>query len=215
MAKAQSARDAAARRAAEMAGRRLFSISKRRAGFWPRLCSTPASTAARLGSAATTTASPIISREGAKARLKPNVVFDPAWYCARNPEVGEADPLLHYALIGEAAGRDPSPLFDVAWYRATYAAERPLAHYLEHRFGPFSPVPEFDAAFYLTNYPDVGAARLDPFLHYLHFGFREFRKPHAGFNPRRHAMRHGGGNPVVFPARQSGGGARAAARRAL
>ena len=138
---------------------------------------------------------------GAKAGLKPNAVFDPAWYRARNPDLGDADPLLHYALIGEPEGRDPSPLFDVGWYRKAYAAERPLAHYLAHRFGPFSPVPEFDAAFYLESYPDVGAARLDPFLHYMHFGFREFRKPRADFNPRAYALRFLGreksANPVA------------------
>ena len=139
--------------------------------------------------------------QGARAGLRPNPVFDPAWYVARNPLAAEVDPLLHYAVIGEAADRDPSALFDVGWYRRAYGAERPLAHYLQHRFGPFSPVPEFDAGFYLDAYPDVAAARLDPFLHYLHFGFREFRKPRAGFNPRFFARTLAaadrGVNPVV------------------
>ncbi len=137
--------------------------------------------------------------EGAKRRLKPNAVFEPSWYVAQNPDAAEVDPLLHYALIGEPAGRDPSPLFDVGWYRKTYAAERPLAHYLAHRFGPFSPVPEFDAAYYLNVYPDVGAARMDPFLHYMHFGFREFRKPRAGFNPRLYANRYLGADRAANP----------------
>jgi hypothetical protein len=128
--------------------------------------------------------------EGAKAGLKPNVAFEPRWYVERNPDAAGLDPLLHYALIGEPAGRNPSPLFDVEWYRRTYAVEQPLAHYLAHRFGPYSPIPEFDAAYYLKTYPDVGAARMDPFLHYMHFGFREFRKPRAGFNPRLYANRY-------------------------
>jgi hypothetical protein len=123
-------------------------------------------------------------------RLRPNLVFDPAWYVAQNPDAANLCPLLHYAEIGEPAGRDPSALFDVAWYRRTYGAERPLAHYLARRFGPFSPIPEFDADYYLKTYPDVGAARMDPFLHYMHFGYREFRKPSAGFNPRLYAIRH-------------------------
>ena len=127
-------------------------------------------------------------REG--ARLRPNPVFDPGWYLRENPEAAGVCPLLHYAVIGEPAGRDPSPLFDVVWYRRTYGAERPLAHYLAHRFGPFSPIPEFDAEYYLKTYPDVAAARMDPFLHYMHFGYREFRKPSAGFNPRLYANRH-------------------------
>jgi hypothetical protein len=138
--------------------------------------------------------------EGAARGLKPNVVFEPAWYVARNPDAG-SDPLSHYALVGEPGDRDPSPLFDVAWYRRNYKTERPLRHYLEHRFGPFSPIPEFDAAYYLTTYPDVGAAGLDPFQHYLLMGYREFRLPFEGFAPRLYALRRMGEardeNPVV------------------
>jgi hypothetical protein len=124
------------------------------------------------------------------AALRPNPVFDPAWYLARNPQAAGLCPLLHYAVLGEPGDRDPCALFDVAWYRRTYGAERPLAHYLARRFGPFSPIPEFDAGYYLKAYPDVGVARLDPFLHYMHFGYREFRKPSASFNPRLYANRH-------------------------
>jgi hypothetical protein len=138
--------------------------------------------------------------EGAARGLKPNVVFEPAWYVARNPDAG-SDPLSHYALVGEPGDRDPSPLFDVAWYRRTYKTERPLRHYLEHRFGPFSPIPEFDAAYYLTTYRDVGAAALDPFQHYLLMGYGEFRLPFEGFAPRLYALRRmgeaRGENPVV------------------
>jgi hypothetical protein len=135
------------------------------------------------------------------AALRPNIVFDPAWYVGQNPDAAGVSPLLHYALVGEPAGRDPSALFDVAWYRATYAAERPLAHYLAHRFGPYSPIPEFDAAYYLKTCPDVAETGMDPFLHYLHFGYREFRKPSAGFNPRLYANRwlprDRAANPIV------------------
>src|SRR5947209_4966918 len=138
---------------------------------------------------------------GARSGLRPNVVFEPGFYLGANPEAAGVDPLLHYAVIGEPAGRDPSPLFDVEWYRCAYSAERPLAHYLAHRFGPFSPIPQFDAAYYLAAYPDVGAARMDPFLHYMHFGYREFRKPFAGFNSRLYALRHladdRGANPIA------------------
>jgi hypothetical protein len=150
------------------------------------------------------------------ATLKPNIVFDPLWYLERNPDAGGVNPLLHYALVGEPADRDPSALFDVGWYKKTYAAERPLAHYLAHRFGPVSPIPEFDAPYYLRTYPDVGAAGLDPFLHYLHFGYREYRKPNALFNPRLYANRHlandRAANPIVH-LRANGGLAELAAPR--
>jgi len=147
-------------------------------------------------------------REGVAHGLKPNVVFETAWYVARNPDAA-GDPLRHYADVGEAADCDPSPLFDVAWYRRTYSVGQPLAHYLTHRFGPFSPVPEFDAEFYLKVYPDVGAARLDPFQHYLLIGCREFRLPFEGFAPRLYALRRmseaAGENPVAHMRARGGG----------
>jgi len=142
-------------------------------------------------------------QEGFRIGLEPNMVFDTKWYLEQNPDVAEGNlnPLLHYALFGEASGRDPSPLFEARWYAETNRTDKPLAHYLAHRFGPFSPIPEFDAAYYLRAYPDVAEAQMDPFLHYMHFGFREFRKPCADFNPRLYANRHlahaRGANPIV------------------
>jgi hypothetical protein len=41
----------------------------------------------------------------------------------------------------------------------------------------------FDPAFYLERYPDVGAARMHPFLHYLLHGAAEGRKPNPWFDP--------------------------------
>jgi len=131
-------------------------------------------------------------QQGFRANLEPNILFDTQWYIEQNPDVARSDinPLLHYALFGEASGRDPSPLFESRWYAETNRTDKPLAHYLAHRFGPYSPIPEFDAAYYLQTNPDVAEAQMDPFLHYMHFGFREFRKPSAGFNPRLYANRH-------------------------
>jgi hypothetical protein len=41
----------------------------------------------------------------------------------------------------------------------------------------------FDAAFYLERYPDVAAARMHPFAHYLLNGAAEGRKPNPWFDP--------------------------------
>jgi hypothetical protein len=41
----------------------------------------------------------------------------------------------------------------------------------------------FDAAFYLRKYPDVAAAKANPWLHYLRHGAAEGRKPHPLFQP--------------------------------
>jgi hypothetical protein len=41
----------------------------------------------------------------------------------------------------------------------------------------------FDRAFYLREYPDVAAAGVDPWRHYLRHGAREGRKPNPWFDP--------------------------------
>ena len=40
----------------------------------------------------------------------------------------------------------------------------------------------FDNQWYLTNYPDVAASKVDPAEHYLEFGAAEGRKPNASFD---------------------------------
>jgi len=68
--------------------------------------------------------------------------------------------------------------------------------------------PLFDSAWYLQRYPDVGAAGMDPLVHYLRCGVKENRDPSAvfnggwylrqnpdvratGVNPLGHYVRHG------------------------
>lgn len=65
-------------------------------------------------------------------------LFDPAWYCAQNPDLPTGiDPLTHYLTVGSAEGRRPNSLFDPTWYRmqnpdvAAMGVE-PLAHYILH-----------------------------------------------------------------------------------
>jgi hypothetical protein len=41
----------------------------------------------------------------------------------------------------------------------------------------------FDPAFYLERYPDLAAARVHPFAHYLLHGAAEGRKPNPWFDP--------------------------------
>lgn len=43
---------------------------------------------------------------------------------------------------------------------------------------------EFDAAFYLSEYPDVRISGLDPFLHYMTLGWLERRNPSADFDTK-------------------------------
>ncbi len=60
----------------------------------------------------------------------------------------------------------------------------------------------FDAGFYRERYPDVIAARMNPFLHYLLHGAAEGRKPAPWFDPdyylaRSAEARRRGGDPFV------------------
>lgn len=60
----------------------------------------------------------------------------------------------------------------------------------------------FDARFYRERYPDVIAAKMWPFAHYLLHGAAEGRKPNAWFDPdyylaRSAAARRRGGDPFV------------------
>ena len=127
-------------------------------------------------------------RYGWRENRWPNPYFNPVYYQERNPD-NTGDPLLHYIQLGEAAGRRPVAYFDPAWYRTEYgiaADQSCLAHFLRRRHsGEFSPVPEFDGAYYLRENADVASAGMDPMEHYLVRGFSEGRAPCPGFNPRR------------------------------
>ena len=125
---------------------------------------------------------------------RPNPVFDPSWYLQTYPDVraSEMQPLLHYVTLGESEGLRPGPYFDPKWYRGNYQLARDdcaLAHYLKHRFGPFSPIAEFDAKFYLETYKDIAAAGGDPFQHFISWGHREGRNPSANFDTKFYRRR--------------------------
>lgn len=133
---------------------------------------------------------------GWRAGRQPNPYFSPDWYLRQNADVRRCgvNPLLHYLRHGEAERRDPCPWVDIAWYagRHTAPAGRTLLwHLLQQRCGGrVSPLPEFDPEFYLASYPDVAAAGIDPFEHYLHWGYREGRNPSAEFDTSYYLRRY-------------------------
>jgi hypothetical protein len=135
----------------------------------------------------------------------PNPYFEPLWYLDNNADVQEAQsqPLLHYVLYGDREGRRPSVKFDTAWYRRTYGIppeDGALAHYLSNRTtGRFSPLPDFDVAFYLKENPDVAAAGIDPFEHFINYGYREYRNPSAAFDVKFYTQRYLSGDTGVNP----------------
>jgi len=137
----------------------------------------------------------------------PNAYFDPAWYLSRSRDVRELglEPLLHYVEHGEAEGRQPVAWFDPEWYRAAFAVpavQLSLAHFLIHRCGGMvSPIPEFDVSYYIDRSPDVRAAKMDPFEHYLLQGAKEGREPAPDFDGvfyRERYLRYlPGANPLL------------------
>ncbi|MCG6205519.1 glycoside hydrolase family 99-like domain-containing protein [Rhodopseudomonas sp. HC1] len=132
---------------------------------------------------------------GFKEGRKPNAIFDPIWYVTTYPDVHEAgiQPLLHYAIFGEREGRRPSPYFQPNWYRDKYGipeGQSPLAHYMKNRAGPFSPIQEFDAQYYLDSYQDVAAAKVDPFEHFIFHGYKEGRNPSPDFDTKFYIQRY-------------------------
>ncbi|QGX96761.1 glycosyltransferase (plasmid) [Roseovarius faecimaris] len=155
--------------------------------------------------------------------------FDAAFYLDRNEDVKEAgiDPLYHFLVYGWKERRDPSPAFSVRNYIAQnptvdFKAENPFLHwlnqgrpeltgpaeeyvlwYLERSRAEFELLQaHFDAAFYLDRNEDVKAAGIDPFYHFLAYGWKENRDPSPEFSVRYYQAKNAdlagsGWNPFV------------------
>lgn len=72
--------------------------------------------------------------------------------------------------------------FDSKWYWNTYLDDDfdidPILHFLEVGVRlDYNPNPNFDVKWYLLKYPDVRKSGLNPFVHYLSKGFKEFKLP--------------------------------------
>jgi glycosyltransferase involved in cell wall biosynthesis len=119
---------------------------------------------------------------GGSSGLWPHSLFDPAWYLEKYPDVRDAgiDPFVHFLQAGGQEGRWPNAFFDPRWYvaRASGAqlSAEVLRHYLEVGApAGINPSPEFDLAWYIEYNPDVAAAGVNPFVHFLHHGRAEGR----------------------------------------
>ncbi|CAH2603383.1 Glycosyltransferase [Rhodovastum atsumiense] len=136
---------------------------------------------------------------------KPNPYFDPLWYLAAYQDVHDSatQPLFHYAAYGDKEGRSPGPLFDTKWYRENYNIDKneiALRHYLSNRTScMYSPIKEFDVKYYIENNKDVQSASVDPFEHFILYGYREHRNPSEYFDVRYYAQRYCGGNLDTNP----------------
>ena len=131
-----------------------------------------------------------------KSGVRPNAYFEVQYYLQRYPDIDAfvIHPFVHFILHGDQEKRWPGPLFNTPWYREKHRiglTDSALAHYLSRRKdGGVSPIPEFDIEYYAKHCPDVIAAKIDPFEHYIAFGYREGRRPSADFDARWYADRY-------------------------
>ncbi len=123
---------------------------------------------------------------GGAAGLSPHPLFSSRRYVAENAEAVAlaVNPLVHYLRRGWREGRAPNAMFDPLWYgRRHGVGGEPLGHYALHgRHLRLQAHPLFDAAWYRTAHPDVAASEIDPYTHFVEYGWEEGRRPN---DPRR------------------------------
>lgn len=82
---------------------------------------------------------------------------------------------------------EKSGLFDSDYYLTQIGADLrqdPILHYLRQGSKKgLNPAPWFDVRHYLSAYPDIGVAGVDPFIHYLIHGHSEGRSPNSNIAP--------------------------------
>jgi GT2 family glycosyltransferase/glycosyltransferase involved in cell wall biosynthesis len=133
-------------------------------------------------------------------------LFDEQWYRNGGPPFA-GDAYEHFAGVGWRLGRNPHPLFDLAYYlrQAPDLAggdENPLEHY--DRVGSslgLDPHPLFDTAFYLARHEKL-VGSMNPLAHYLQTGARSGLDPNIYFVSSYYLelgpdVAAGGENPLV------------------
>jgi GT2 family glycosyltransferase len=143
---------------------------------------------------------------GWKELRDPSDSFSTKYYLDSYPDVARSgmNPLLHFARFGMREGRSPYPdnsaLLTAADNRQKTPSKLPDSSDFDLALSVIAP--SFDADFYLSSYPDVKAAKLDPLHHYLHSGWAEGRNPNPNFQTSFYLdtnddVRQGGINPFV------------------
>ena len=144
-------------------------------------------------------------RQGAAEFRDPNPAFDTDWYFRAYPDIAGAGvvPIEHFVLWGAAEGRLPFRGFDLYLRDAGIAHGSTLEAYRQYlkqqsRLGIPRPirgadaetrwtaqeqVPAlFDSNYYAERYSDVAEAAVDPYWHFVHYGWREGRNPNKFFD---------------------------------
>lgn len=112
--------------------------------------------------------------------------FDPAWYLVQRPRPAPGACLLvHYLVSGDADGLQPFVGIDPAFVRGQTPAAQPalMAIMAAAARGTWcNPNRCFDHSHYRAANPDVAAAGVDAYWHFVTIGADEGRLPSAGFS---------------------------------
>ncbi|WP_144259749.1 hypothetical protein [Methylocystis sp. ATCC 49242] len=134
----------------------------------------------------------------------PNPWFLPDFYCEKAGLSGDTPALAHFVRSGAAAGVPPHPAVDLCFYAARYLGQdSPSIAAYQHLLDswrtedaqlspdcnprPLTLTEERSlrrlvaADWYRTAYPDIAAADVDAFDHYMVTGWREGRDPNPWF----------------------------------
>ena len=113
----------------------------------------------------------------AKSSLQ-NGVVDSAWYLGRYPDVSAEGMRArrHYELFGKLEGRFPNAEAEIKGQSSLISPPSTLDQV--HALGEEkTDIGQFDAAWYLKRYPDIGSSGMDPLQHYIRYGQFEHRTP--------------------------------------
>ena len=143
-------------------------------------------------------------KHGWKEGRLPSLSFDGNDYLRRYPAVAKAkiNPLLHWEEFGKKEGRTALSVADAREAERRKAEDARRLAEADSMPKEYAVVKEsefFDADWYLNEYPDVAAAKMDPALHYCQYGWKEGRLPSPRFDGNDYLRRY----PDVAKARMN------------
>lgn len=141
--------------------------------------------------------------------LVARLIFNKEFYLQRYPDIREAglDPWGHFLATGWQENRVVCPT--AAWLRESYDVNllriKGFEKIIKFAFLKFC----FDDSWYLQEYPDVAAAQLNPWLHFVKYGKKEGRawnRSHALKMRQRNEKTHFSAYPIeeYLPVRSHG-----------
>jgi len=135
------------------------------------------------------------ARTGWREGRDPAPWFSNTGYLERYPEAAGEDPFLHYLQVGWRKGYEPSgsahrsrfleragarqKANGISWPPVPVDADLPAG--LTRQAARELAAEAFDPVFYLSSWPDVAEAGVDPLEHFLEAGWREGRDPSPDF----------------------------------